>query len=54
MAKTYQTLKIEEDIYKRFKQIKNLFQATRGEEYSMSDFLNYLLDLLKPARLPNQ
>jgi len=54
MAKTYQTMKIEEKTYKRFKQIKNLFQATKGEEYSMSEFQNYLLDLMKPVRLPNQ
>ena len=54
MVKRYQDLKIEEPTYKRFKQIKHLYQATTGEEYSMSEFLNHLLDLLKPARLPNQ
>ena len=52
MAKTYQTLKIEENTYKRFKQIKNLYQGTKGEDYSMSKFLDHLLDLLKPIRLP--
>ena len=54
MAKTYQTLKIEDKTYKKFKQIKSLLQFQKNKEYSMSEFLDYLLDLLKPIRLPNQ
>ena len=50
MAKTYQTLKIEEGTYKRFKQIKRLMEFQKEEECSISEFINYLLDLLKPSK----
>jgi len=50
MAEKYETLKIKEKTYRRFKQIKRLHEFQDNKEYSMSDFLNYLLDLMKPAR----
>jgi hypothetical protein len=54
MVKKFKYIPLEEKTHQRFKQIKNFFQATTGEEYSISEFLDYLLDLLKPQRLPNQ
>lgn len=44
MVKTYETLKVETATYVRFKGVKHLLEFQNAEEYSISEFVNILLD----------
>jgi len=44
MVKTYETLKVETPTYTRFKGVKHLLEFQNAEEYSISEFINILLD----------
>jgi len=45
MAKSFRTIRVYDEVYRRFKQTKNLLEFQNKEEYSISQFLNFLLKL---------
>jgi len=52
MAKRYKDIKLEEQTYKRFKQAKKLLEFQNNTDYSMSDFMDILIDNIG-KNLPN-
>jgi len=44
MPKKFKYIPIQEEILKRFKQAKHLFEFQNGMDYSISEFLDILVD----------
>jgi len=46
MAKIYVDLKLEKATYARFKRVKHLMEFQNDSDYSMSEFVDILLDTI--------
>jgi hypothetical protein len=44
MAKEYEDLKVEKPTSQRFKRAKHLYEFQNGRDYTMSEFLDELVD----------
>lgn len=52
MAKKYETLKLEAGTYRRFKGAKHLYEFQNGKDYTMSQFVDILVDNIGKSLVP--
>jgi hypothetical protein len=46
MVKTYETVKLEAQTYRRFRRAKHLLEFQNDREYSVSEFVDALIDTI--------
>lgn len=52
MVKTYETIKLEAGTYRRFKGAKHLYEFQNGNDYTMSQFVDILVDAIGKKLVP--